>query len=65
MADMDYSDKKVLQEVLIKWYGPQANSWDMNCEVLRVVVKMVGKMQSCTTSMHFLPMPIAHGNPVS
>ncbi|WP_426142082.1 hypothetical protein [Pseudomonas sp. DWP3-1-2] len=65
MAEMDCRDKEVLREVLVNWYGPQANTWDMNDAVLRVVLKMVGEMQSCTAAMHLVPTPMTFGNPYS
>lgn len=42
MYEMDHKDKEILREVLVKWYGPQANGWEMNSAVLRMVLKMVG-----------------------
>lgn len=37
----------------------------MLCCVLRVVLKMVGEMQSCTAVMHLVPTPMTFGNPYS
>jgi hypothetical protein len=65
MAEMDHRDKEILREVLVKWYGPQANAWTMNDGVLRVVLKMVGEIQSCTAAMHLVPTPMTFGNQYS
>ncbi|WP_349970508.1 hypothetical protein [Pseudomonas caspiana] len=62
MYEMDHKDKEILREVLVKWYGPQANGWEMNSAVLRVVLKMVGEIQSCTSVMHLVPTPMTFGN---
>lgn len=62
MYEMDHKDKQVFRDVLVKWYGPQASSWQMNDAVLRVVLKMVGEIQSCTAAMHLVPMSMTFGN---
>jgi hypothetical protein len=64
MDKMDLSDEQALREVLAKWYGTQANAWQMNDALLNVVLKMVDEMHSCTSAMHFVPMPLTLGNQV-
>lgn len=65
MGAMDYGDKEVLKGVLVNWYGPQANTWDMNDAVLCVVLKMLREIDRCTAVMHFVPQPTTYGNPLS
>jgi hypothetical protein len=62
MELMDYYDKKALNEVLVKWYGSQAANWQMNDSVVKVVIKMLVEMRSCTAALHFIPMPTTFGN---
>jgi len=51
--------------VLVKWYGPQANAWNMNDAVLCVVLKMLKEIDRCTAIMNFVPQPLAYGSSVS
>jgi hypothetical protein len=59
---MDESIKQELREVLVVWYGPQANNWEMNDEVLNLVIRMMKEMNSCTAAMIWVPEPINFGN---
>jgi hypothetical protein len=65
MEVMDSFDKDALREVLVKWYGPQAHAWQMNDDVLIVVLKMLDEMHHCTAVMHFVPMPPNFGSRLS
>lgn len=59
---MDSNEQQELREVLIKWYGPQAQHWTMTDEVLNVVIEMIKEMRSCTAVMVFVPEPVTFGN---
>ena len=52
---MDYGDKEGLKGVLVNWYGPQANTWDMNDAVLCVVLKMLSRDRPLYRSDAFCP----------
>ncbi|WP_460044907.1 hypothetical protein [Pseudomonas sp. S2_H01] len=64
MLLMDHSDERVLKEVLVKWYGPQARTWDINESVVKVLMEMLEKMHRCTSIMHFVPMPTTFGSQI-
>jgi hypothetical protein len=59
---MDESEKQELREVLVAWYGLQANNWDMTDELLNLVMEMMREMRSCTAAMVLVPEPITFGS---
>lgn len=62
---MDHQDEEALREILITWYGPQAQHWPMSESMLKVVIKMIDEMHICTNAMHFVPHPVGPGNALS
>lgn len=62
---MDREDEDALREVLVSWYGPQAQGWLMNESMLNVVLKIIDEMRVCTDAMHFVPHPIGPGSALS
>ena len=62
---MDHQDEEALREILISWYGPQAEHWPMSESMLKVVIAMLDEMHNCTATMHFVPHPVGPGNAVS
>lgn len=61
MEPLDYADKAGLREVLVKWYGQQAEGWDINEAVVKVVIEMLDEMHSCTAAMRLVPTPTTFG----
>jgi hypothetical protein len=59
---MDESEKQELREVLIAWYGLQANNWEMTDELLSLVMEMMREMKSCTAAMVWVSEPITFGS---
>ncbi|WP_426118164.1 hypothetical protein [Pseudomonas sp. DSP3-2-2] len=62
---MDEKDKRELKEVLVAWYGPQAENWEMTTELLNLVMEMMREMRSCTAAMILVPEPVTFGNALS
>jgi hypothetical protein len=52
---MEENEKQELREVLIAWYGLQANNWEMTDELLNLVMEMMREMKSCTAAMILVP----------
>ncbi|MFJ3485873.1 hypothetical protein ACIPL1_21135 [Pseudomonas sp. NPDC090202] len=61
MEPLDYSDVQAVREVLVKWYGQQANAWDINEAVIRLIIKMLEEMHNCTAAMRLVPTPTTFG----
>lgn len=62
---MDENGKRELKQILVTWYGPQAENWEMNTELLNLVMEMMREMRSCTAAMIWVPEPITFGNVLS
>ncbi|AMO78254.1 MULTISPECIES: hypothetical protein [Pseudomonas] len=65
MSRIDPADEQALKEVLVTWYGPQAQYWNINQAVLELVIEMVREMDNCSAAMDYIPQPINFGNPLS
>ena len=55
---LDREDEDALREILMTWYGPQAQHWPMSESMLSIVMEMIDEMHKCTGVMHFVPHPI-------
>lgn len=62
---MEREDEDALREVLMAWYGPQAQQWPMSESMLKLVIEMIDEMHRCTGIMHFVPQPIGPANALS
>jgi hypothetical protein len=62
---MDFQDEDALRDILISWYGPQAQHWPMSESMLNVVIKIIDEIHNCTATMHFVPHPVGPGNAIS
>jgi hypothetical protein len=62
MTYLDGEDREILKDVLVAWYGPQASQWQINDGVAELVLKLVAEMQSCTSVMAYVPLPVNFGN---
>jgi len=52
------------KEVLAKFYGPVANTWDINSRVYEVFVRLITESQQCTKAMHLVPRHWDISNPI-
>ncbi|WP_426142461.1 hypothetical protein [Pseudomonas sp. DWP3-1-2] len=62
---MDDKDKRELKKVLVTWYGPQAENWEMTPALLNLVIEMMREMRSCTAAMILVPEPVTFGKALS
>lgn len=62
---MDREDEDALREILMAWYGPQAQNWPMSESMLSLVMEMIDEMHTCTGVMHFVPQPVGPANALS
>lgn len=66
MYKLDYEDKKKLRDILTKLYGSHnAERWEMNMAVYKVLVEMMVESGQCSNAMDWVPRPYGGGNPVS
>lgn len=46
-----------MHKILSKWYGPNANSWLINDDLVLLVAKMILESKNCTKVFNLVPRP--------